>query len=87
MHFVSHKKRGKKGDGERGLRKARKEGEEKGTLSPQSSSFFPFLPIPYPFRRLLRKLVVLSLRKPTPLNLEACSQAKENNRNEGLLNL
>ena len=26
------------------------------TLSPQSTSLFPFLPIPYPFRRLLRRL-------------------------------
>ena len=32
------------------------EGRKTLTLSPQSPSLFPFLPIPYPFRRLLHKL-------------------------------
>ena len=43
-----------RGGGGGGGRKARKRG--KVTLSPQSPSFLPFLPIPYPFRRLLRRL-------------------------------
>ena len=36
-------------------RKARK-GKKNLTLSPQTPSLFPFLPISYPFRRLLRRL-------------------------------
>ena len=50
---------GEKGEGEGGERK--REGGEKGregslTLSPQHPSLFPFLAIPNPFRRLLRRL-------------------------------
>ena len=51
--------RRKKGGGGGG-RQARKRGKgrESLPLSPQSPSLFPFLPIIYPFRRLLRRLAV-----------------------------
>ena len=44
-------KRGGGGGGE-GEKSERGEKEREVTLSPQSLSLFPFLPIPYPFRRL-----------------------------------
>lgn len=58
------RKNGRGGSG----RKAQKLGKGEGALSPQSPSFFPlrrqshpffsFLPIPYPFRQLLRRLLL-----------------------------
>ena len=59
-----------KGKGEKKGRKARKRQKGKGApavraivfvfselpVSPQCPSIFPFLPIPYPFRRLPRRL-------------------------------
>ena len=50
----SRRKRG------RGRNKARKRGKGKGAQSP---SLFPFLPIPYPFRRLLRRLVGICIAR------------------------
>ena len=44
------------------------EGEKCESFSPQSPSLFPFLPIPYPFRRLLRRLIVF-LEQPVPTKL------------------
>ena len=51
--FSVHSLRGrhKKREREKGGRK----GSVVSSLSPQSSSLFPFLPIPYPFRHLLRR--------------------------------
>ena len=53
---------GAKRGGRMGGRKARKRGKGKvpSTLSP-TPSLFPFFPIPYPFRHLLRRLVVFGL--------------------------
>ena len=43
---------GAKRGGEGGGKREKGENERELTLSPQSLSLFPFLPIPYPFRRL-----------------------------------
>ena len=52
----SHSLRGRR---KKGRGRGRGEGEgEKLTLSPKPPSLFPFLPIPYPFRCLLRRLRV-----------------------------
>ena len=57
--FSVHSLRGrhKKGRGEAREKsaKGKKEGSAVSSLSPQSPSLFPFLPIPYPFRHLLRR--------------------------------
>ena len=42
------------GEGREKSAKGKKEGSAVSSLSPQSPSLFLFLPIPYPFRRLLR---------------------------------
>ena len=46
----------------RGGRKARKRGKGRSLpLSPLTPSPFPFFPIPYPFRRLLRRIIFIAL--------------------------
>ena len=50
-----HKKGRGRGEGEKRQRGKGRELSAVSSLSPQSPSLFPFLPIPYPFRHLLRR--------------------------------
>ena len=51
--MVGIKREGREGREKRA--KGKKEGSAVSSLSPQSPFLFPFLPIPYPFRHLLRR--------------------------------
>lgn len=52
-----------------GRRKVRKRGKGSLTFSPQSPFFSPFLPIPYPFQRLLRRLSTVRVELLKVINL------------------
>ena len=57
IHFLVASVAGAKRGGRGGGRKARKRGKGKEPLSALPPSLFPVFPIPYDFRRLLRRLL------------------------------
>ena len=59
------------------------ENEREPTLSPQSLSLFPFLPIPYPFRCMLRGLLFSWRVKQEPKKVSAPRRGRRLGGNTG----